>query len=228
MVSGETTFGVSGLLYNSNVIPYDRQTNSHWSQLLLHAIHGPLKGSEAENLQVIETTWKTWKEMYPDAKIVTNITGYNRNYHSYPYGDYRTNNNALLFPIHPEDIRLPYKERVLAVVIKGKAKVYRFSSLTNNEGIIKDEFQGWPLIIVGSKEKNIMVAFENKLPDGSLPEFKLKIATNNFLQDQHGDIWNVFGEAVTGTLKGKKLKAPPFIIGYWFGFGAFYSETEIY
>ena len=72
--------------------------------------------SEVKVIPVVETTWKTWKEMYPGTRVVTNNTGYNRNYGYYPYGDYRTNNNNLLFSISNDDKRLPRKERVLGVV----------------------------------------------------------------------------------------------------------------
>jgi len=135
--SGETTFGVSGLVYNTNVIPYDRKTNSNWSQMLLKSVNGSLSGTEVSNFQVIETAWKTWKEMFPNSKVISTSTGFNRNYSSYPYGDYRTNHNSLLFSIEPDDGRIPRKERVLGIIKEGKSKVYRFSSLSTANGIKK-------------------------------------------------------------------------------------------
>ena len=61
----ETTFGVSGLLYNTNLIPYDRATDSNWSQMLLESVNGELINTPIETFQVIETTWGTWKEVVP-------------------------------------------------------------------------------------------------------------------------------------------------------------------
>jgi len=77
-----TTFGVSGLLYNSNLIPYDRATNSNWSQMSLQSVNGQNIGRKADLVSVIETTWKT---MYPESEVVTDQTG-----HSKPYGVYPT------------------------------------------------------------------------------------------------------------------------------------------
>lgn len=74
----KTTFGVSGLLYNSNIIPYDRASDSNWSQLLLQSVNGELSGHKAETYNLIETTWNTWKEMYPSTRIVSDNTGHNR------------------------------------------------------------------------------------------------------------------------------------------------------
>ena len=226
--SGETTFGVSSLVYNTNVIPFDRKTNSNWVQMLLKSVNGSLSGTKADNLQVIETTWKTWKEMFPSSKVLSTNTGFSRNYQSYPYGDYRTNHNTLIFSIEPDDNRIPRKERVLGVIIDGQAKVYRFSSLTSNSGLIEDTFNGESVVVAGDAQKNIMVAFEKKLPDGSIPDFTIDNSGSGLLKDQFGNIWDAFGEAVSGPLSGQKIRSPQFIIGYWMAFGSFYPNAEIY
>ncbi len=226
--SGETTFGVSGLLYNTNVIPYDRKTNSNWSQMLLKSVNGSLSGTETSNFQVIETNWKTWKEMFPNSKVISTSTGFNRNYSSYPYGDYRTNHNSLLFSIEPDDSRIPRKERVLGIVKDGKAKVYRFPSLSTANGVIEDVFKGESLVIAGDAQKNIMVAFEKKLPDNSIPTFILDNSGAGLLKDQFGNIWDAFGVAVSGPLAGQKLNSPVYIVGYWMAFGSFYPNAEIF
>lgn len=226
--SGETTFGVSGLLYNTNVIPYDRKTNSNWSQMLLKSVNGSLSGADAANLQVIETNWKTWKQMFPNSKVLSTSTGFNRSYSSYPYGDYRTNHNSLLFSIEPDDNRIPRKERVLGIIQNGRAKVYRFSSLAGSNGIIEDVFSGEPLVIAGDVQKNIMVAFEKKLPDNNVPVFTIDDSGSGLLKDQFGNIWDAFGVAVSGPLTGQKLKSPVFIMGYWMAFGSFYPDAEIF
>ena len=70
-IDGEaTTFGVSGLLYNTNLMPFDRKTSSTWSQQLLQSVNGDLIGRQAQTFQVVETTWATWKAMYPETKVI--------------------------------------------------------------------------------------------------------------------------------------------------------------
>ena len=76
-----TTFGVSGLLYNSNMILYDRETDSNWSQIQQRCVNGELIGSIPETVMVIETDWKTWKASFPNSQVLTTQTGFVK-----PYG----------------------------------------------------------------------------------------------------------------------------------------------
>lgn len=123
----ETTFGVSGLLYNTNIVPYDRLTNTNWSQLFDAAIQGDLKGAKPENFMAVETSWETWLKMYPLSRVMNYETGFNRSYGRYPYGDYKED-ERLIFPVKYPDERLHAKERVHAVIVNGRARVYRFDS----------------------------------------------------------------------------------------------------
>ncbi|MEX2594820.1 MAG: DUF3179 domain-containing protein [Anditalea sp.] len=224
-----TTFGVSGLLYNSNVIPYDRATDSYWSQMRLDCVHGELAGNNIEMYQLVETTWKTWKEMYPNTDVVSQNTGFNRNYSRYPYGDYKINNDKLLFPVENEDNRLPGKERVLGVIIEGKAKVYSINSFGNDIGALEDNFQGKRIVLAGSKSENLIVSFERILDDGT--ELQFQAVQNSLpiiLQDNEGNEWDIFGKAINGPRAGEKLKATNAFIGFWFSWPAFYPDVEIY
>ena len=110
----DPTFGVSGQLYNSNLLPYDRETDSLWSQMLEIAVHGDRVREQPERLQVVETTWATIRAMYPDAVQMTRDTGHVRNYDNYPYGTFRSSTN-LLFPVQNDDNRLHRKTRVIGI-----------------------------------------------------------------------------------------------------------------
>jgi hypothetical protein len=127
----KTNFGVSGLLYNTNIVPYDRATNSNWSQLFDAAIFGQLKGVKPKTHMVVETTWATWEKLYPNSKLLNTNTSLNRNYGDYPYGNYRID-ESLIFPVKYPDKRLHAKQRVHAVIVNGKARVYRFENFGGN------------------------------------------------------------------------------------------------
>lgn len=71
-------FGVSGQLYNSNLVMYDRHNDSHWSQMLGVGVSGPNIGDQLELLPVVETTWDRWQQLYPDTKVVSDQTGHAR------------------------------------------------------------------------------------------------------------------------------------------------------
>lgn len=228
-VEGEmTTFGVSGLLYNTNLIPYDRRTDSNWSQMLLKCVNGERIGTKIITQQLVETTWKTWKTIYPDTKVVSTTTGYNRSYDRYPYGDYRTNNQSLLFPVAQEDNRLPWKQRVLGVVHGVDAKAFRLEGMPDTGiGVYNDGFAGKSIVVAGSKRENFMVAFDRELEDGTLLNFEpVQNALPVVMTDQEGNRWTIFGEADSGPRAGTQLLPVDAFIGFWVAWGAFYPNLD--
>lgn len=232
-IAGQTTtFGVSGLLYNNNLIPYDRLTGSNWSQLGRDALSGPNQGRRLPTFPLIETSWKTWKEMFPNTEVLSRETGYDRNYARYPYDDYRTNNDAIIFPLQPDDSRLPRKTRVHGIVVNNQAKVYQFSKFTNSAtGIIHDEFQGLPIVLAGSSTRNFIVSYERILLDGTKLTFYPESDPNDpsvIMRDEDGDLWNILGQAVSGPRMGTQLLPTESFSSYWFALGAFYPGAEIY
>jgi len=224
-----TTFGVSGLLYNSNLIPYDRSTGSNWSQIRLDCVNGQLRGREVETYPLIETTWLRWKEMFPSTTVVSRNTGYNRNYGRYPYGTYRTDNNFLIFPVANEDNRIPNKERVLGILQSGNVRVYRFSSFGDTVTVVTDKLEGSDVVIAGNREDNFMVAFINDPGDGSVLSFSAVQGQYPIVMtDGEGNMWDISGRAVAGPRKETRLSAASSFIGYWFSFAAFYPDLSIY
>jgi hypothetical protein len=119
------SFGVSGLLYNSNLILYDRQTESNWVQILQQSVNGPYITVAPKRIPSLEITWSGARNLAENLQVLSEDTGFNRDYNLYPYGEYRTN-DVISYPVNYEDTRVPGKERVLAVIIDGKAKVFRF------------------------------------------------------------------------------------------------------
>ncbi|WP_020532496.1 DUF3179 domain-containing protein [Flexithrix dorotheae] len=223
-----TTFGVSGLLYNTNLIPYDRNTDSNWSQMLLKSVNGKLKGQEIETLQVVETKWETWREMYPNTDVVSIKTGYSRNYDRYPYGDYKTNHNSILFPVKPFDERVLAKERTHGIFLEEGSKIYRFAASDNSLQIIEQRIGETDVVIAANKEKNYMVSFLGTLPDGTKLEFSELEDGAIIMQDNEGNKWDIFGEAVDGPRKGERLTPTNSFMGYFFALAAFYPESGIY
>lgn len=224
----KTTFGVSGLLFNSNIIPYDRETGSNWSQLLLKSVNGKLIGSLPKTHNLVETTWGTWKSMYPSSKVVSNSTGHNRNYRQYPYGSYKSNSN-LIFPVSNSDNRLHPKQRVLGIIISGKAKAYPISRFSGPFSLVNDTFSGKNLVIAGNAERNILIAFERDLPDGTQLTFQpVHNGLPAILTDNEGTRWDVFGRGIDGPRNGQQLNTVVQMMGYWFAFATFYPGIDLY
>ena len=223
-----TTFGVSGLIYNNNLIPYDRETGSNWSQMKLDCVNGDLISTKIKTFQLVETQWKTWKEMYPFSKVASLNTGFDRSYGDYPYGDYKTAGDFFLFPLSRFDERLHAKERVHGIIINEEAKIYRFGSFPTKNTLINDVVDGKEVIIVGNAVKNFIVSFYSELEDGTKPIFTTVSKNNVILEDNLGNNWDIFGYAVSGPSQGMRLKRTESFMGYWFAWGAFYPDSEIY
>lgn len=125
-------FGVSGLLYNSDVLLYDRQTESLWSQLMQKAVTGKYRGTKLTSIPLSHTTWGNWKTRHPKTSVLSTRTGAVRNYESNPYKGYAESTH-LFFPVYskaPE--RFHPKEKVLGVEINGVFKAYPFVELNKN------------------------------------------------------------------------------------------------
>lgn len=232
MLNGSlTTFGVSGLLYNANIIPYDRKTGSNWSQMRMECVNGDLIGSTPEAMMVLETSWATWKKWFPNSQVVSPETGFNRAYGVYPYGDYRTNHDNLIFPVEKLDERLPSKQRTHGIIINGKAKGYNLQDFGSETRLIEDEFEGVPLVIVGNESLNFVVSFERKASDGTVLNFTL-IEENgtSILKDQLGNVYDIFGYKVdeSGNTGTERLTPTVSMMGYWFAWGTFYTDLELF
>jgi len=123
---GEMKFGISGLLYNSNVLLYDRRKNqkeSLWSQVMAQGISGPRAKQQLKTMPVELTTWNDWQARHPDSKVLSTRTGYRRDYSRTPYGRYFTT-DKLMFPVSKTDKRLKNKVPVLGVWTARAARAY--------------------------------------------------------------------------------------------------------
>jgi hypothetical protein len=115
---GKVTFGVSGQLINANLVMFDRTTKSYWPQILAQGIRGPHEGDYLDEFQVVWTTWRRWRETHPETRVLSEETGFVRNYGSDPYGSYLppsgyySNNRTLFAPLQMSD-RFRLKEVVI-------------------------------------------------------------------------------------------------------------------
>jgi len=135
-----TTFGVSGLLYNSDVLLYDRATQSLWSQLMQTSVAGPMRGARLKAVPLEHTTWADWRTRHPDTQVLSTDTGFARDYDRDPYAGYEKI-ERLMFNVDHRDDRFPLKEWVLGLEVDGVQKAYPFSVLeraTGNSGSIRD------------------------------------------------------------------------------------------
>lgn len=160
-------FGVSGLLYNSDMLLYDRDSESLWSQIMMQAVTGPLKGTMLEPLAVSHTSWADWKKRHPQTRVLSRDTGHNRDYSRSPYPGYEQS-NAVMFPVGNFATRYHPKEPVIGLRLGDTAKVYPFSELAKSgKSEIKDNVSGKSVTIVfdgSNRTGSILDANNNEIP----------------------------------------------------------------
>ncbi len=132
------TFGVSGLLYQSDMLLYDKATNSLWSQIKSEAVAGTLTGQKLTLLASTHTSWQDWKGRHPGTMVLSPDTGYPRDYTRNPYAGYK-DSPALFFPVKRKSNVHSPKETVMGVVVDGVSKAYAFGELGKTTGVVKDK-----------------------------------------------------------------------------------------
>ncbi len=118
-----TEFGVSGVLYNSDLVLYDRATETLWDQVEAKGIVGELTGENLELVPVTMTRWSRWRTAHPDTLVLSTDTGFDEDYSVDRYSSYR-DSSGLMFPVSSEDDRIHPKSVVYGFVLNGDAVAY--------------------------------------------------------------------------------------------------------
>jgi hypothetical protein len=224
-VDGKTVeFGTSGKLYNSNLVMYDRTSNSLWSQALGQAIVGKHAGVKLDRIPFDVAFWRDWKQLYPDSKVLSRDTGSTRPYGADPYGDYYTNGD-LFFPVSNKDDRLGLKEIIVGLENSGLYKAYKLQQIEDS-GVLNDRI-GNKSVALFSLYPFMVRAFDSTI-DGQNLDFLYDKNSSKITDKQTGSEWNFDGIATAGAMKGKHLTHLPFDEGFWFEWVAFHPETEVY
>ncbi len=140
-VKGEVTeFGVSGVLYNSDLVLYDRTTETLWDQIEAKGIVGPMTGVELELVPLTMTRWSRWKAAHPDTLVLSTDTGFDKDYTADRYAKYRDTVD-LMFPVQREDNRVHPKSVVFGFNVDG-TKVAYTQALLAEHGTYAHELAG--------------------------------------------------------------------------------------
>lgn len=137
-VDGEITeFGVSGVLYNSDLVFYDRASNTLWDQVEARGIVGPKTGQQLTLVQVTMTTWSRWRAAHPETLVLSTDTGFDKDYSRDPYAKYR-GAAGLMFPVSAEDDRIHPKSVVHGFDTGGMRVAYAQALLEKNGSHVSD------------------------------------------------------------------------------------------
>ena len=223
------TFGVSGLLFNNNLVMFDRTANeSLWPQMNQQANCGPSNGTSLSAVAVVEMRWDAWQSLHPTTQVLSNDTGFNRNYRpsGYPYGDYeRIDNDRLLFDMPIDDRRLP-KERVLGIPSGDGGLALPFRTLDDAPvRAIEATVDGTPVVVFWNREAAGAMAFRPTL-NGRRLSFSVERC---LIVDDTGTTWTVDGRAVDGPQSGASLQpVADAYVAFWFAWATFQPDTRLW
>jgi hypothetical protein len=231
-------FGTTGRLRKSDLVMYDRQTESWWQQFTGIGIVGRYAGTRLTVLPSEIVAFEDFAAAYPGGKVLSRETGYSRPYGRNPYRGYdRIDQSPFLFS-DPVDKRLPPMERVLSVAAGGKQRIYPFAVLEKTP-VINAEVAGVPYVvfvkggtaspldtdrIADGRAIPAATAFDRRL-DGRVLEFGAR--SGKTVDTTTGSEWNLFGEAVAGPLRGKQLAPVESGVHFAFAWLAFNPASEI-
>lgn len=230
-VAGEVrTFGVSGLLWQSDLVLYDVESESLWSQLLATAIRGPLTGTELMLLPSTIATWGEWRREYPKTEVLLpppqsdTVKGWqSRDYDRNPYVGYDRSERVGIGYNQDVDGRLHPKTMVVGVTSGAISRAYPLDTV-EQVGVV-DDTVGDLSVVVAATSAGSLVAYDRRV-DGRVLDFE----RDRDVLVAGGSRWSlVTGRAVDGPHEGTRLtrandRSPLF----WFAWAEFYPDTEIY
>ena len=234
------SFGTTGRLRFSNLIMYDRQTETWWQQATGEGIVGALTGTNLTFVPAAMVSWEEFKGAHPDGMVLSRETGFNRNYGSNPYIGYDdVNRPPFLYQGPQTPGELPPVARVLALEFDGDSVAYPYDLLSESS-VINDRVGELDVaifwvpgtasaldagVIAEGQDVGSAVAYDRNL-DGQLLSFRFD--GDNIIDNETGSTWDILGRAVAGPLSGERLREVVSVNHFWFSWAAFKPETRIY
>ncbi len=228
-------FGTTGRLRYSNLIMYDRQSETWWQQATGDGIAGEYTGEQLTFYPAAIISWEDFKSRHPDGDVLSRDTGYNRSYGRNPYTGYDDiNQTPFLFDGVYVD-KLPPMARVLTVELNGETVAYPYDVL--EEMVAIQDTVGGEEIVVFWAEGTASALDEALIAEGKdvgaatayASAGHIFFAKDGFIFDEAtGSSWNIFGEAVEGELTGEILSPVVSVNHFWFSWAAFKPETRVY
>ncbi len=233
-------FGTTGRLRFSNLLMYDRQTETWWQQASGEAVVGDLLGTQLEFLPASFISWQEASETYPQAEVLSRETGFDRSYGRNPYSGYDDiSRSPFLYDGPSTPGELPPMARVTTVDLNGEAVAYP-NEVLREETVVNDTVGGMEVVVLwqpgqaSALDANSISegadvgangVFERTV-DGQTLTF---VAEGELIRDeQTNSVWNILGEAIRGELAGEQLEPVVKVDHFWFSWAAFRPETRVY
>ena len=235
-------FGTTGKLRNSDMVMYDRQTESWWQQFTGEAIVGSYTGTKLKPISSKIAAFSAFQRSFPDGRVLSRNTGHLRyllKYGKNPYRGYdKVGQHPFLFQ-GSTDPRLQAMERVVNVSIKGRHRIYPLN-IFKKTGVLNDTMAGVPIVIFHRdgllsvldkrdirKSRTIASALVYRRQLGQMT-LRFQYRNKKITDLQTGSEWSLFGKAIQGPLKGKQLSSVASGNHFAFAWLAFHPDSEVY
>ncbi len=231
-------FGTSGLLWNSALVMYDRQTETLWSHFTGEGIVGELTGTEIDKFPVATVPWGAWRDAHPDGLVLSRDTGFERSYGRNPYPGYDDVTSQPFLFEGEVDGRYTAMTRIVGVEVGDDALGVPLVTL-QEERVATADVGGTDVVVfwepgtasaldasdvAGGDDIGATGAFVPVVDGQSLT---FEPTDNGFVDDETGSTWNLFGQATDGPLSGSTLEALAHVDTFWFAWSAFRPDSQI-
>ena len=232
-------FGTTGRLRLSDMVMYDRQTETWWQQFTGEGIIGELNGVKLKQIPSNIVAFESFKKQFPKGQVLSRETGFSRNYGRNPYAGYDDINSSPFLFRGKTDKRIKPMERVLSLNSNDKTLLFDLTSL-NDKPVVNGEFEGTSYVVLAFENMNSALdksdisssrlipsaAVYDAVLDGKKLSFQID---NGIVTDvETGSEWNIFGIAEKGELAGSQLQQLDHGVHFAFAWLAFDPEAEIF
>ena len=227
-VDGVTlTFGVSGKLILNNLVMFDDQTDSEWSQAYGRSISGPKEGAVLDLIPSRLMAWEAWKELYPQTLVLDKQGLYRVD----TYDSYYTDSRSGILGRLVQDDRLAAKEFVLGLEVETAKRAYPYAELIESP-IANDRLGDEDVVVVYDATAGAAVAWR-RIIDGRLLTFERAEDAGDeglLMRDaETGSVWTASGgEALSGPLAGSRLTQLAATPSFWFAWIDLFPDTSVY
>ncbi len=232
-------FGTTGRLRLSDMVMYDRQTESWWQQFTGEGIIGKMNGEKLKQIPSNIVAFESFKKQYPEGRVLSRKTGYQRTYGRNPYAGYDDINSSPFLYRGKTDKRLRPMERVLSLRANDKTILFDLTSL-RDKPVVNSEFEGTSFVVLAFENMNSAldkaeISASRLIPSAAvysavLGEKKLTFKLNDGVVTdvETGSEWNIFGIAEKGELAGNQLQQLDQGVHFAFAWLAFDPEAQIF
>ncbi|MDX1379229.1 MAG: DUF3179 domain-containing protein [Anaerolineales bacterium] len=224
----ELTFGVSGYLYHNNLVMYDHQTNTFWSQLLGQAIRGAQRRTFLEARPSVLMSWSEWQADHPHTTILSaSRMSLDADSIIDPYAGYYLSGSPGMMGPEFTDERLPPKSLVLGLLSGNQAHAYSLESI-RSAGLLNEDLDGRQILLVYDETVRSVFVYETEV-DGRHLTFEFDPSSGALRDLETASHWDPgTGEAVSGLYQGRRLSRLVSPLVYWYAWVDIHPETKLF